>query len=352
MSKENKGGTSKEEIKKENNINIINITEPSILTNNENNDNNEFKDIKEKIAWKHYEQKAFHLKPDLERVWFLIQKFDFLLLIHNKGHYPVIFIKGDDTKKVNNIFKGSFYGKIPFIAKVNKIQDFPEYKKIEWLFHLKNQSYMSIKISLLKVTEDNSTTLIFKIKLEKQEEFIEINKLFPLDKAKIFKTIERILENEPINLVIYESGLVNGKMEDIWAIITDFNKLAAIAPNNNFPSNINLRTLKKEERIPVSIMDKNGLQEFYLQLNCREEKPGWNKWLIICSFLKKNTDCLNESLLIQLKKINNNLCQFTIIEKHFKAKNAEEFREISKKIKYIILSVKDYFDNFFSPNND
>ncbi len=52
-----------------------------------------------------------------------------------------------------------------------------------------------------------------------------------------------------------------------------------------------------------------------------------------------------------MTKINNNLCQLTFIEKYLKAKSAEEFREVSKRFKYIIMSIKDYFDNFFSNNN-
>ena len=347
MSKDNKGN-SIGKINIEFNNNNLNITNPSTLLNN---DNNEFKEVETKIEWKHYEQRAYHLKPDIERVWFLIQKFDMLLLIHNQGHYPLIFTKGDDTKKIGNIFNGNLFGYFPFVAKVNKNQDFPEFKKIEWLFFLRNECYMSLKLELLKVTEDNSTTLLEKFKFETQEMFIEMNKVFFSQKPKIFCTLEKILENEPINLAIYESGLINGKMEDIWAIITDFSKLAAIAPNNCFPSNINLKNMKKGERVDFSFKEKNEIQEFFLELECREEKPGWNKWLIICNCFKKNQNSPEETLIIQLTKISNILCQFTILEKHFKAKNAEEFREISKKIKYIIISVKDYFDNFFSPNN-
>ena len=331
------------------NNNSINLRNNSTLTNNENS---EFKEVNKKIEWKHYEQVTSHLKPDIERVWLLVQKLDILLLIHNQGHYPLILTKGSDTKKIGNQFQGNLFGHFPFIAKVNKNSEYPEFKKIEWLFFLKNKNYMSIKMELLKVTEDNSTTLLEKVKFETQELFSELNKYFVPNKTQLFSIIEKILENEPINLVIYESGLINGKMEDIWEFITDFSKLSIVAPNNCFPSNINLKKLEKGQKETYFIRTKKELKEFILELECKEEKPGWNKWLIVSDIYSKNSNFKEGSLFIQLTKINNNLCQLTIIQKNFQAKNAEEFREISKDFKYIIISIKDYFDNFFSHNND
>lgn len=331
------------------NNNSINLRNNSTLTNNKNS---EFKEVNKKIEWKHYEQVTSHLKPDIERVWLLVQKLDILLLIHNQGHYPLILTKGSDTKKIGNQFQGNLFGHFPFIAKVNKNSEYPEFKKIEWLFFLKNKNYMSIKMELLKVTEDNSTTLLEKVKFETQELFSELNKYFVPNKTQLFSIIEKILENEPINLVIYESGLINGKMEDIWEFITDFSKLSIVAPNNCFPSNINLKKLEKGQKETYFIRTKKELKEFTLELECKEEKPGWNKWLIVSDIYSKNSNFKEGSLFIQLTKINNNLCQLTIIQKNFQAKNAEEFREISKDFKYIIISIKDYFDNFFSHNND
>ena len=331
------------------NNNSINLRNNSTLTSNENS---EFKEVNKKIEWKHYEQVTSHLKPDIERVWLLVQKLDILLLIHNQGHYPLILTKGSDTKKIGNQFQGNLFGHFPFIAKVNKNSEYPEFKKIEWLFFLKNKNYMSIKMELLKVTEDNSTTLLEKVKFETQELFSELNKYFVPNKTQLFSIIEKILENEPINLVIYESGLINGKMEDIWEFITDFSKLSIVAPNNCFPSNINLKKLEKGQKETYFIRTKKELKEFTLELECKEEKPGWNKWLIVSDIYSKNSNFKEGSLFIQLTKINNNLCQLTIIQKNFQAKNAEEFREISKDFKYIIISIKDYFDNFFSHNND
>ena len=321
------------------NNNSINLRNNSTLTNNENS---EFKEVNKKIEWKHYEQVTSHLKPDIERVWLLVQKLDILLLIHNQGHYPLILTKGSDTKKIGNQFQGNLFGHFPFIAKVNKNSEYPEFKKIEWLFFLKNKNYMSIKMELLKVTEDNSTTLLEKVKFETQELFSELNKYFVTNKTQLFSIIEKILENEPINLVIYESGLINGKMEDIWEFITDFSKLSIVAPNNCFPSNINLKKLEKGQKETYFIRTKKELKEFTLELECKEEKPGWNKWLIVSDIYSKNSNFKEGSLFIQL----------TIIQKNFQAKNAEEFREISKDFKYIIISIKDYFDNFFSHNND
>ena len=320
----------------------------SINENPSNNNNYEFKEINEKIDWKHFEQNVSHIKPDIERTWFFIQKFDNILLVHNQGHYPLIYLNGNDPKKVGTKFSGNLFGFFPFVAKVNKIKNFPEIKKIEWLFFVRNKYYMSIKIELMTVTEDNSTTIIETFKFVNKELFFELNKFFEKTRAQIFNKIEAILENEPINLIIYESGLINGKMEDIWDILTDFDKLSGVAPNNSFPSGVNLRKLNKGQREEFNFRYKNELLFLVIDLICREEKPGLNKWLIICEFSRKNSNSKEGRVLFQLTKINDNLCQLTLIYKYLKGKNAEEIREISKKIKYTILSIKDYFDNFFS----
>ena len=334
----------------ENNNKETNIRNSFISSTNETY---EFKEIEEKIEWAQYEQIVLHLKPDIERVWYFIQRLDVLLLVHNQGHYPLIFSKGNDTRKIGNQFHGNLFGNFPFVAKVNKIIDYPELKKIEWLFFIRNKYYMSLKIELLKVTEDNSISLIEKIKFEKQELRNELHRFYDNTKYQLYIQIEKILETEPINLVTYESGIINGKMEDIWDIVTDFAKLSAVAPNNLFPSEINLRKLIKGQRESFFFRHNNNLIEFCVEIICKEEKQGWNKWLIICdTYYKKIPESKVGSFIIQVTKINNNICQLTIIEKYFKAKNTEELREISKKLKYIIISLKDYFDNFFSHNNN
>ena len=69
------------------------------------------------------------------------------------------------------------YGDFPFIAKVNKVNDYPEFKKIEWLFFLKNKYYMSIKLELFKVTEDNSIYLPGLL-LERIVDFFDYNQSY------------------------------------------------------------------------------------------------------------------------------------------------------------------------------
>ena len=63
----------------------------------------------------------------------------------------------------------------------------------------------------------------------------------------IFSKIEELLENETINLLRYESGIIKGKMNDIYNIISDSNKISVLAPNNDLMPNYNLKDLKIEK---------------------------------------------------------------------------------------------------------
>ena len=90
-----------------------------------------------------------------------------------------------------------------------------------------------------------------------------------------------------------------------------------------------------------------------ITLQCKEEKPGWNKWLIVLEAsggypikISKHTT------LLQLTKINNYECQLTLITKFHEPVDNDKYKEISKRKKYILLCIKDYFENFYCPNSN
>ena len=77
------------------------------------------------------------------------------------------------------------------------------------------------------------------------------------DVLEVLKSIDGLLENEVISLLRYESGIIKGKMEDIYNVLTDSDKLSAIAPNNDIMPNCNLNDLKIGEKTQVSIIKEN-----------------------------------------------------------------------------------------------
>lgn len=91
------------------------------------------------------------------------------------------------------------------------------------------KDYTLITIDLLKVTDDNSTVVVKQIKREKDFPKDISNMIIQMNNNKLYEKIDNILETEPINLLKYESGIINGKMEDIWNILTDFNQLRIIS---------------------------------------------------------------------------------------------------------------------------
>ena len=141
-------------------------------------------------------------------------------------------------------------------------------------------------------------------------------------------------------------------MEDIWNIIIDFNKLTAIAPNNNYLPNISVKDMKIEEKVEVSAFYNDEIRKFYITLKCKDEKPGWNKWLIVCEISGENPVKMPKHIILfQVTKISINQCQLTLLTKFHEPIATKELKEIAKKQKYLILSIKDYFDNFYAPNS-
>ena len=315
------------------------------------NEKNEFKEPDHKLKWVDFIQYNYHFKQNIERVYFLLRSFDILSLISNQGHYPCVFIKGQDTYRVGNQFKGNLSGIYPFIAKVNKSMNLPEIKKIEWLFNTSNNKYYIFRLDLFKVTEDNSTVALNTIKFEDKEFFKKIKEINEKkNKNKFLQKIEKLLDSEPINLLRYESGIIPGKMEDIWDLVLDFNKLSKIAPNNNYLPYIDIKNLKIGEKTEASVLDKNGLRKIDITLKSKYEKPGWNKWLIVCEssggYPKKIP---KHTIFFQLTKINNNECQLSLLTKFHEPIDNDEFKELSNRKQYLLLSIKDYFENFYCP---
>ena len=141
-------------------------------------------------------------------------------------------------------------------------------------------------------------------------------------------------------------------MEDIWNFVLDFNKIMAIAPNNNYLPNINIKELKIGEKKEVCVFHNNQIRYFDISLKCREEKPGWNKWLIVCEASGgRPTTIPRHTVLFQLTKINNNECQLTLLTKYQDPIDNDQFKDLSNRKKYLILSLKDYFENFYTPSS-
>ena len=238
----------------------------------------------------------------------------------------------------------------PFIARVEKVMNLPEIKTIKWLFNDINEGdYLEIKMNLYKVSEDNSTIVLRTMRLQKKE----INNVIK-DKiqriVKIFKEIEKLLENETINLLRFESGIIKGKMEDIYDILIDSNKISAIAPNNNIMPNYSLKDLKIGEKTQVSIIMENIVQSVDIILKCREINPCWNKWIIVLEISGGSPKKIPKQVTVfQLTKINNYECQLILMTKYDEPVECKEFHEYIKKKKYLIMSIKDYFEHFYSP---
>ena len=99
-----------------------------------------------------------------------------------------------------------------------------------------------------------------------------------------------------------------------------------------------------------SFFCQNELKEIDITLKYIDERKGWNKWLFVLLISSgvpnktpKHTD------VIQLTKINKDECQLSFFSKFHVSIDTQKFKDISRRKKYLLLSIKDYFDNFYSP---
>ena len=140
-------------------------------------------------------------------------------------------------------------------------------------------------------------------------------------------------------------------MEDIWNIMTDFNQLRIIVPDNNNLPYFSFGNMKIEEKREVSISNNEKINKYFITLKYREEKPGWNKWLIVFEVSGGEPVKIPvHTVLYQLMKITNSKCQLTILTKFNEPIPTEIFKQFSRQKKYLLLSVQNYFDKFHSSN--
>ena len=160
------------------------------------------------------------------------------------------------------------------------------------------------------------------------------------------------MESEPINLFQFESGIIRAKMKDIWNLLTDFNKLTAIAPNNNCLPNVNIGNLKPGEKVTSYGHCCGRNYEIDITLEYKDERPCWNKWLFVLLISggvpKKHP---KHTVIIELTKISEEECQLIFVSKFHESIDTKTFQDISRRKKYLLFSLKDYFDNFYSPIN-
>lgn len=344
------------------NINISPSSSPSNTNNNNNintNSNNDFNIANNcqinfsssTKKWKENIDFSYHFKQNIERVYVLVKNFEMLSIISNKGHYPVIFAKGSNTWTVGTSFEGKLFGKFDFKGKVLKVKNLPEFKKITWGFYCSGDQQIQITLKLFKVSDDNTCVLLWKSKMYSNKENNDFEESFRNVKViEILKEVEHILESEPINLMQYESGIITAKMEEAWSLITDAAKLNLIAPNNYCIAPFNIKDIKIGEKTKIPFTVEGNKGELEIKMETIDDKPGWNKWQYAYTIYSGTPFRVpKQVVLTQITKINQNEIQLSIFTKILEAISTDLFQELSQRKKYLIYSIKDYFDNFFTP---
>lgn len=342
-SKEEEEAKEIEEINKiiENNLKL----ETAINKNLNEIDNNLIK----KYNWKILEDHTYHYNQNIETVWEIIKS------LKKNSQFNIITINNcSDFCTIGAIYEGKIFDIYKFKAKIIKLKIFSEIKKIELFFYVEYGENFRLKINLHKVTEDNSTVIQVKSKYIPS---IGENFIYKLKEQsfglELIKDIEAKIKKDSIYLSQYESGILCGTMEEIWDILTDNSKLVLIAPNNECFIPININKVKAGEicNIPMKIKNIEGYLE--VKLDLKENKENWNDWLFSYSILGGEPfKIIKQTVLVHLIKINQYETQLSVFTKIYDKINMKMFKSLEQKKKYVISSLKDYFENFSSPKND
>ena len=312
--------------------------------------------IKEKNQWKLLIDQTYFFRQNIERIWDTIKTLDFLFIINNSDHYPFIIKNGSNVYKIGNIFEGKLFNIYEINSKVIKQKINLELKKTEWIFFLGNGEIFTLKLNLYKVTENNSTVLNMIIKYIPSYGDNIINKIKEKIKdINFIKHIEEMLKNDPVYLYQYESGIIHGNMEEIWDILIDYSKLALIAPNNGCFAPVNINNFKVGDISNIPLKSKNIEGYIEIKLDLKEKKVGYNDWAFGYSILGgRPFKIIKQTFFVKITRINKQEAQLCIFTKIYEKIPVEMCKCLSNQKKYVISSIKDYFENYsaFNDNND
>lgn len=305
-------------------------------------------------TWKTLIDKTYYIKQNIERIWDATKTLDFIFNPNNSIDNQFIIKRGANIWNIGNIFEGKLFNNYEFNSKVIKLKLHSDFKTIEWIFFLGTGDNFRLKLNLYKVTDENTTVLNIKMKSIPLKEDNIVNQI----KEKITenncdKSINEIINKDKVFFYQYESGIIEANMEDIWDIVIDHSKVALIAPNNRCFVPVNINNLKVGEitNIPMRIKSVEGFLE--LKLDLKENKKGRNDWAYGYSILGGGPfRTAKQTFFVKLTKINKQETQLCLFTKIYEKVPLEMCKYLSQQKKYVISSIRDYFENFSAANKD
>ena len=295
-----------------------------------------------KDDWKIILNISYHFHQNIERVWPYFNTFENFKT--NLKLDKILIKEIPKENKLGNLFEGTYNDNV-YHAKILKMKNTIEFKKIEWIFYFENDEIFKIKLNLYKITYDNSSitydnSSVIDLKISfvpKLGQYI-LDELIPEFNSKnLFQQIEEIIQKQYNAIFQYESCLLQASPEEIWNILSDNSKLVLVAPNNECFLPLNINKIKQGEIVVKMELFRKDIG---------------NKWIFCYTILGgKPFDILKQSLFVQLTKINNNETQLGIFTKIYENIKSDMIVYLSNKKKYVLFSLKDYFMNFYTPND-
>lgn len=209
-----------------------------------------------------------------------------------------------------------------------------------------------LKINLYKITEDNSTVIDLKIKYAANFEKNNIEQIISeINHIQLFADIETNIQKKYNMIFQYESCIIQGNPDNIWDVLSDNSKLVLIAPNNDCFLPLNINSMKIGEIYEIKMNIKDSQITIRVKFDLIRKKIG-DKYIFCYTILGGEPfNILKQTLFVQLTKVNDLETQVCIFTKIHELINSEMIIYLSEKKKYVLSSLKDYFMNFYYPND-
>ena len=296
-------------------------------------------------------EKTFTFQHRIDRVWYVIRDVSLICILKPDVHFPFIVKDGKDSWNVQSEFMGKKDEKEEeFTGKCIEMKNFPQYKKIIWDITTKSGKTLQFQYQLFQVTEDDATILLYKLKFKTKENYLEFKEKtkgsFEKDFKDLMEKINTTLSESSMNLFQYEGGVITGKMEDIWDLITNISKLKKIAPLINLDGDEDTNELPSKPGDISKITYDNKKGYSLAKTLIYDKRKNWNKSVFGFEAFYGEPKIPFQKVIMTLTKINNEECHISLFHDFKECATKEVITNLSSQKKYIIKCIKDYLENY------
>lgn len=289
----------------------------------------------------------------LERLWSLIRDWKLILLFYKNNEFKLNVNSLEKSYIKGNVIEGTILDIIKFKVKCENVILTPFCKIIKWRIFLNEYEnpIASLKFFILKCTHKKNTILFYsKTKVKKsvfgilgstQENCIEN---YTISMKSNLETMQKFLSESSFNLIQYESCLIETAPSNVWEFLETPSKIKNLAPLYCLDFTMESEKIELGRMLKIINCKKDGYVIFKVAKIIKGEN--WKKWMVKLNYMFSVPPLQISEVIATIQKVSKERCQVSVMHIFSSGVDIEILEKISCTKKYLLSSLKDFFENY------